>query len=109
MISKKNLIALFWLIVVLPLLAAENQKITIKSSSVNGNVLTHKAVLREKPVELECFLSEKSCIKLEFDDYLMVRLTKEAVYQDCPNVHIYSKRADTTKDKPLGEYCLLQS
>jgi hypothetical protein len=109
MTSKKKLIALFWLIAVLPLFSAEDQKITIKSSSVKGKVLTHEAVLAEKPVELVCFLSEKSCTMLESGDYLMVRLTKEAIYQDCPNVDIYSKGGDATKRKLVGEYCLLES
>jgi hypothetical protein len=109
MISKRNLLALFCFIAVLPLSSAENQKITIKGNSVKGTVLMHEAVLVEKPVELVCFLSENSYAMLQSGDYLMVRLTKEAIYQDCPYVDIYGKGADSTKDKPLGEYCLLAS
>jgi hypothetical protein len=41
-------------------------------------------------------------------DYLMVRLTNAGIYQDCANVDIYSSGGNPTKDKPLGEYCLLQ-
>ena len=76
---------------------------------MKGKVLTHKAALAEKPLELMCFLSETSCTMLESGEYLMVRLTKEGIYQDCPNVDIYSKGGDASKHQPLGEYCLLQS
>jgi hypothetical protein len=106
---RKKLLVLLGLVAISPMLSAENHKITIKSSSVQKKVVVMlKADVEEKSVELECFLSQKSCTTLPPGDYLMVRLTNGGTYEDCPNVDIFSRVGDPTKDKPLGEYCLLQ-
>ena len=108
MMSKKRLV-LFWLVATSPMFSAESQKITIKNSSVQGKgVVLLEANLAGRSAELECFLSQKSCATLAPGDYLMVRLTNGGVYQDCANVEVYSAGGHPTKDKPLGEYCLLQ-
>jgi hypothetical protein len=97
------------LVAISTVLSAENQKITIKSSTVQDKVLLLEADLAGKSTELECFLSVKSCTALAPGDYLMVRLMTGGSYQDCQNVEIYSPSGKPTKDKPLGEYCLLES
>lgn len=107
MMSKK-LLVLFGLAMISPMCSAENQKITIEGSSVQSKqVVLLDADLAGKPVQLECFLSQKSCTALTSGDYLMVRLAAGGIYQDCLNVGIYSLGENPTKDKPLGEYCLL--
>ncbi len=108
-LNNKEWLLLLGLVAISPTVSAENQKITIQSSSVKGDVVLLEADLAGKSVELECFPSQKLCTALAHGDYLMVRLTKDGIYQDCANVDIYSSSADPTKDKPLGEYCLLQT
>jgi hypothetical protein len=108
MMSKKRLLMLFAFIAFSLRLSAEDQTITIKSHSVNKNVMLLEADLAGRQVELECFVSEKSCAALTPGDYLMVRLTRGGIYQDCANVDIYGIAAHPPKGKQLGEYCLLQ-
>ena len=88
--------------------SAKNEPITVKSSSVNNEVMITEVYLNGNPVELQCSINDTSCTHLTAGDYLMVRLQSGGQYQDCQNVHIYAKNGSPKKDKPLGEYCLLQ-
>ena len=106
--SMRTLI-LFWLVAISPMFCADSQKITIKSSSTQSkSVLLIKALVAGKSVQLDCFLSQKSCTALIPGDYSMERLTNGGIYQDCGNVVIYRTVAHATKEKALGEYCLLE-
>jgi hypothetical protein len=104
----KRWLVLFGLLAISPMLSAENEKITIKSSSAQGKVVLLEADLAGRSVELECDLQQKSCSRLTPGDYSMLRLKNTGVYQDCPNVDIYREGRDPAKDKAVGEYCLLQ-
>lgn len=93
----------------LPPTPTETEKITIKNSSVHDSkVLLLEAELAGKPAELECFTNKQSCADLAPGDYSMVRRKTEGLYMDCQNVEVYKRSGATTKDKALGEYCLLQ-
>jgi hypothetical protein len=59
-LSKKEFLLLLGLLAVSPMFSAENQKITMKSSSVQGkDLVVLEADLQGRSVELECFLSQK--------------------------------------------------
>jgi hypothetical protein len=106
--TRKSLLVVLGLVAIVPTVSAQNQKIAVKSSSVQKKVVRLEADSEGKSVELECFLSQKSCTALAPGNYLMMRLTSGGTYQDCPNVDIYSPGGNPAKDQPLGEYCLLQ-
>ena len=102
-------LVLFWLAAISPMFCADSQKITIKGSSTQGkNVLLVEARVAGKSVQFECFRSQKSCIALIPGDYFMERLTDGGIYQDCRNVVIYRNGTHPSKEKSLGEYCLLE-
>jgi hypothetical protein len=102
-------LVLFWLVAISPMFCAESQNITIKGSSTQGkNVLLIEARVAGKSVQLECFLSQKSCAALIPGGYSMERLTNGGIYQDCGNVVIYRAVAHATREKAIGEYCLLE-
>jgi hypothetical protein len=88
-------------------LAGEKEEITVKSSSVNKDVVLVSAAVNGKPVELECFVSLHCNIPKE-GVYLMSRVTRgKAIYMDCPNVDLYEKSGSRKQGKKIGEYCFL--
>ena len=92
------------------LIAGEKETITVKSGSVNGNVVLIDAELGGKPVQLECFLSAALCKIPKQDSYLLVRLPPgKGTYTDCTNADLYEESASQTPQTRIGEYCLLGS
>ncbi len=93
-----------------PLFAADDQSITVKSSSVDQKVVLIDASIAGKPVQLECFLSASHCVAPEPGEYLMVKLPAgTGVYMDCPNIDLYKKPPDPKSEHKIGEYCLLEN
>jgi hypothetical protein len=105
-------IFLLALLGVVPLLAAQNETITIESRSRGGSYpLGDRAFLHSKidgePYDLECVLSHADCVWLSPGQYEIARLIlDEGSYKNCSNVDIYRLGANRLKEKPLGEYCL---
>ncbi len=105
-------ILLLALLAVAPLVSAQNERITIESSSWGGSyLLGDRAFLHSnidgEPYALECVLSHTDCTELSPGKYEIDRLIPdEGSYKNCPNVAIYRIGANRLKEKPLGEYCL---
>jgi hypothetical protein len=89
------------------LLAGQKEDITVKSSSVNKDVVLIEAEINDKAVELECFVSLHCNVPKE-GRYLMIRVTHgTATYMDCPNVDLYEKSLSHKRGKKIGRYCFL--
>jgi hypothetical protein len=111
MIGKK-LLAMLGFLAFSSVLFAQSEKITIKASSrqgKNGEVVFLEADLAGRTVDLTCLEPHSDCKVLRSGEYEMLRLVRnEGTYNDCQNIDIYRTGADRTREKPLGEYCLLQ-
>ena len=54
-------------------------------------------------------LSHADCKELPRGEYDIERLLEgEGSYPNCPNVDLYRVGADSFKEEPLGEYCVLR-
>jgi hypothetical protein len=97
----------FVLLSTIPLPAGGKEEITVRSSSVNKDVVLVEAEVNGRPVELECFVSLHCNIPKE-GHYLMRRgIQGKATYMDCPNVNLYERSASGKQGKKIGQYCLL--
>lgn len=109
---KKETIVLLALLAVVPLMSAQNERITIENSRWGGKGPSgDRAFLYSKidgePYALECQLSQTDCALLSPGEYEISWLIQgEGSYKNCPNIDIYRIGADRLKEKPLGDYCL---
>jgi hypothetical protein len=89
-------------------IAADQEEITVKSSSVNKNVVSVNAEIKGKLVQLQCFLSATECAVTKEGIYVMSRvISGKATYMDCPNVDLYEKDTRHRQGRKIGEYCFL--
>jgi hypothetical protein len=111
---KKQVILIFALLTLAPLVNGQNEKVIIEKGTRGGGryPLGERAYLDvkidgERGYLLVCVLSHADCRELPPGEYEIARLIPgEGSYKDCPNVDIYRVGADRLKEKPLGEYCL---
>ena len=102
------MIAVLALLLPVLLFAGEKENVTVKSSSVNGNVVLIDAEVNGKLVQLECFLSAAHCKIPKQGSYFFVRVPADkGVYTDCTNVDLYESPAPNRPGTEIGEYCLL--
>ena len=101
-------ISAFALLLPISLLARETADVTVKTGSVQKNVVLVDADVNGKSVQLECFLSVAHCKIPKGGSYSLVRLPAgKGVYMDCPNVVLYEKSVPPRPETKIGEYCLL--
>jgi hypothetical protein len=95
-------------------LVAQNDTITLKRRARGGknppdSMALLYGVLDGSSVVLQCVLSHNDCKELAPGEYGIERLLEgEGSYRGCFNVDIYRLGADSSKEEPLGEYCLIQ-
>jgi hypothetical protein len=88
--------------------AIEKENVTVKTTSVNGNVVLIDAEVNGKLVQLECVLSVAHCKIPKQGSYFFVRVPAgKGVYTDCQNVDLYEPSLPTRPGTEIGEYCLL--
>ncbi|HZP24331.1 MAG TPA: hypothetical protein VFB04_12840 [Terriglobales bacterium] len=93
---------------------AQSETITIKRHSRGGKNSPGELALLYGELDghsavLQCVLSHSDCHELPAGEYNIERLLEgEGSYKDCPNVDIYRLGADSFKEEPLGEYCLVE-
>jgi hypothetical protein len=106
-VLNKKALFLFWLAAFSPTFAAETQTITVKSSQlIQGKVRSFEVDLKERSVEMFCFVSSDTCKDLPPGKYLMVP-SPTGNYQDSDDVDIYPDGAGPTKNHhPIGTYGL---
>ncbi len=98
------------LMVAVPLMlfAGESDTLTVRSSSIQSNVVLVSGDVAGRKVELECFLSVADCKVPSNGDYLLLNTpTEESVYQDCRNVSLYERFGGSERGTKVGNYCLL--
>jgi len=93
-------------------LLAQNEALTVKRHSRGGKNRPPELAflygdLDGKAVVLQCTLSHADCKELPQGQYNVERLIDgEGSYRNCPNIDVYRLGADSSKEVPLGEYCL---
>jgi hypothetical protein len=93
-------------------LSAQNETITIKRHARGGKNPPGKLALLYGDLDgysvvLQCELSHADCKELPPGEYNIERLLDgEGSYKNC-SVDIYRLGADSFKEEPLGEYCLM--
>ena len=113
-IIPRQIVVLMALLAVTPPLCAQHETITIMSHSRGGKAgAADRAFLYGEldghAVVLQCVLSHDDCKELPKGEYNIERLLEgEGSYRDCPNVDLYRLGADSFKEEPLGEYCLVE-
>lgn len=86
--------------------AADEQSITVKTSSTENRAVRVIADFQGKPTELDCDLSHSTCLQPQPGEYSMRPATAdEGIYNDCTNV-VLSKSSGAEKEK-IGVYCWL--
>lgn len=113
MLRKSNIVLLAILAMSISL-SAQTESITIKSHTRGGkstppDLAFLRGEMEGKAVLLQCVLSHSDCKELPRGEYNIERLLEgEGSYPNCPNVDIYRLGADSFKEEPLGEYCLVR-
>jgi hypothetical protein len=108
----RKILLLLGLLAVATLLFAQNETLTIKGHSKGGKnppggLASLYGDLEGRSVVLECALSHTDCKELPRGHYSLERLIDgEGSYKNCPNVDVYRLGANSSKEEPLGEYCL---
>ncbi len=100
-----------WVVVILLLcsvqvLAADKSLVTIKNSSVSGNVVIVTISDEGKSYDLQCTKTAPFCQTPESGSYWMVRLPKNHGVYDCDNVDLYTQSTDPETGNKVGEYCI---
>jgi hypothetical protein len=104
----KIAIVLFLLAVAAVSAWSQDNPITVKQSSVSGDVIVVSVQVDGKTQELHCNKSTLFCAAPEPGSYTMVRLPKNRGIYECSNVDLYEKSAVPQSDNKLGEYCLIE-
>ena len=101
------LVALFVLILVIPMAGQTTSKITVTTTDVSNGVVIVRVQQNGKDFELQCNQNVLSCTKLKKGDYTMVELPKNFGMYECRDVEVYSDTPQPSKANKLGEYCLI--
>lgn len=105
----KKLALLFTLLIAIQLLAIEKSQITVKQTTVSGEVVLVTIQDAGKTYELQCTKGAPDCVIPPAGTYWMVRLPKNHGYYDCANVDLYVQSANPEEhDKILAEYCITE-
>jgi hypothetical protein len=90
-------------------IAQDRSVITVKDSTVSGDVVIVTIQAAGATRDLQCSKSVLFCKTPAPGKYVMVRLPKNRGIYDCANVDLY-RESDTTEQNAdkLGEYCLLE-
>jgi len=103
----KKLALLFALLIAVQLLAIEKSQITVKETSVSGDVILVTIQESGKSYELQCTKGAPNCATPPAGTYWMVRLPKNHGYYDCANVDLYPQSASPESGgKLFAEYCI---
>jgi hypothetical protein len=103
----KKLALLFTLFIAVQVLAAEKSQITVKNTTVSGDVVLVTIQESGKSYELQCTKGAPYCAVPPAGTYWMVRLPKNHGYYDCENVDLYSQAADPDSGGTIfAEYCI---
>lgn len=91
-----------------PVLATDEQAITVTESSIDQNAVRLKAILHGESHEFVCGRKLPSCSEVVPGEYTMVlAAAAEGIYQDCTNVLLY-KSSGAAREK-VGVYCWASS
>ncbi|HXY14494.1 MAG TPA: hypothetical protein VEI26_08345 [Terriglobales bacterium] len=103
----KKLAFLFALLIAAQVLALDKSTITVKNTTVSGDVVLVTIQESGKTYELQCTKGAPNCSTPQPGTYWMVRLPKNHGYYDCANVDLYVQSADPEHGGPLfAEYCI---
>ena len=103
----KKLTLLFAIFIAVQALAADKTQITVKETSVSGDVIMVTIQESGKAFELQCTKGAPYCAAPPTGIYWMVRLQKNHGYYDCANVDIYPQAAaEQNSDTLFAEYCI---
>jgi len=107
---RKEMVRLILLAVcaAVPLLAQQEQQITVKGGEVSNGVVIVTAQAGKTFLDLRCNKDATDCRILEPGNYEMVRLPKNRGLYDCADVRVYRKIADSETGQLVGEYCLAE-
>jgi hypothetical protein len=103
----KKLALLFVLLAATQVLGVEKSQITVKNTSVSGDVLIVTIQESGKSYALQCTKGAPNCSAPPVGSYWMVRLPKNHGYYDCANVDLYTQSADPENGGTMfAEYCI---
>jgi hypothetical protein len=103
----KKLALLITLFLGVQVLALEKSTITVKNTSVSGEVVFVTIQESGKSFELQCTKGAPNCATPQPGSYWMVRLPKNHGYYDCANVDLYTQSADPENGGTIfAEYCI---
>ena len=111
MLMLRRIVLLLGLVAVSTLLFAQNETLTITGHARGGKNPPNGLAflygdLEGRSVVLQCALSHADCKELPRGQYSLERLIDgEGSYKNC-SVDVYRLGADSSKELPLGEYCL---
>jgi hypothetical protein len=105
----KKLALLFTLLIAVQLWAVDKTQITVKETSISGDVLLVSIQESGKSFELQCTKGAPDCKTPPAGTYWMVRLPKNHGYYDCANVDLYVQSANPEEGgKLFAEYCIVE-
>jgi len=103
----RQLALLITLLIAAQLLAIEKSTVTVKETSVSGEVVLVTIQESGKSFELQCTKGAPNCAAPKPGIYWMVRLPKNHGYYDCANVDLYAQSADPESGGTIfAEYCI---
>ena len=103
----KYLAFLFAVLITTQLWAVDKSQITVKTTSLSGDVVLVTILDSGKSYELQCTKSAPYCAVPPAGTYWMVRLPKNHGYYDCANVDLYTQSADPENGGTIfAEYCM---
>jgi hypothetical protein len=91
-----------------PVLAQQEQQITVKGGEVSNGVVIVTAQEGKTFIDLRCNKDFAYCKIPQPGTYVMVRLPKNWGLYDCADVRVYRKMADLGARELVGEYCLVE-
>jgi hypothetical protein len=103
----KKLTLLCTLFLAAQVLAIEKSQITVKETTVSGDVVLVTIQESGKSYQLQCTKGAPNCAAPQPGIYWMIRLPKNHGYYDCANVDLYVQSADPEHGGMLlAEYCI---
>jgi hypothetical protein len=103
----KKLALLFTLFVAAQALAIDKSQITVKETTVTGDVVLVTIQESGKSYELQCTKGAPNCAVPPAGTYWMVRLPKNRGYYDCANVDLYVQAVTPeSQGRVFAEYCI---
>jgi hypothetical protein len=103
----KKLALLFTLLIAARVVAVDKSLITVKDTTISGNVVLVTIQESGKSYELQCTKGAPNCAVPPAGSYWMVRLPKNHGYYDCANVDLYPQAANPDDAGTIfAEYCI---